>query len=393
MTFYLPFLIALMILAVIFRQSAVLTVFYLLFGVYFGANWWSGHTLRAVAARRTFQNRTFLNQKIPVELELKNTSRLPVAWLQVHEALPLALIAPPFLQTAVTILPRSSATLRYELSARRRGYYTLGPLRLLTGDLLGLTPEQETGGPEDNLTVYPQIVPMPAFNLWSRSPFGELRSTNPVFEDTNRPQGKRDYVIGDSPRRVDWKTSAALGRLQVKTFQPSMSLDTMLCLDMDPADYDPHLRFDLMEVAVIAAASTANRVIQQKQAVGLITNGSDPLEELDAFRRLSSGKGSGSLMSILDVLARVESGPERPFLPLVRREMARLAWGSTLVLITGNYPPELDETIFQARRMGFSAALLLVGLQPNLAAIQQRARRYHFRVWNIRHQDELETLT
>ncbi len=392
MNFYLPFLVGLTILAVIFRQSAVLTVFYLLFGVYFVARWSSSRALRSVAPERKFQNRVFLNQKIPVELVLHNKGRLPVIWLQVHEALPLQLIAPPFIQRAVSIAPRSSASIHYEMNGRKRGYYPIGPFRMLSGDLLGMMPDQELIGGVEHITIYPQIVPMRGLNLFSRSPFGELRSYNPIFEDTSRAQGKRDYVMGDSLRRVDWKTTAALGRLQVKTYSPSMALETMVCLNMNPEDYDPRLRFDLAEVAVIAAASTANWISGKKQPVGLVTNGSDPLTEQSSFQTILPRKGSGGLMSILDVLARVEAEQSVPFLPLVRREMARMAWGTTVVLITGIYNQELEETIFQAKRMGFNAAIILVGLQPNMPDILQRGRRYHFRAWNIRHQDELEAL-
>lgn len=392
MSFFLPFLIGLMILAVIFRQDAVLTVIYLLLAVYLFGRWWSDHAMKGVSAERVFSDHAFLNQKIPVKLSLVNHSWLPLVWLQVHESLPLALISPAFVRQVVSIPPKSGAEIHYELKAHKRGYYPVGPLKLLSGDLMGMTPDRELVGEVDHVTIYPEIVSMHGFSLFSRSPFGELRSYNPIFEDTSRTLGKRDYVTGDSLRRVDWKTSAASGRLQVKTYQPSMSLEIMVCLDLNLENYDPHTRIDLSEVAVIAAASTANWAVSKKQPVGFITNGLDPLAGGQRFQTLQAGRGGGSLMNILEMLARVEPCTDISFLPLLQREISRLPWGTNLLLITGKYDHELQETIFQAQRMGFNAGVILVGSIPAMTEIIQRGRRYHFRVWNILHQSDLEFL-
>jgi len=48
--------------------------------------------------------------------------------------------------------------MRYELFCARRGYYQLGPLRIKTGDLLGILPELEGQIASDPLIVYPRIV-------------------------------------------------------------------------------------------------------------------------------------------------------------------------------------------------------------------------------------------
>ena len=52
-----------------------------------------------------------------------------------------------------------------------------------------------------------------SLSLPSHSPLGTLRHTQPIFEDPSRVTGKRDYISGDSLRRVDWKATAATGRL------------------------------------------------------------------------------------------------------------------------------------------------------------------------------------
>ncbi len=155
----------------------------------------------------------------------------------------------------------------------------IGPLSLYSGDLLGVSGDLQRSQPPDHLTVYPKIVPLTSVKLPSRSPMGTLRHTQPVFEDPSRVRGKRDYVSGDSLRRVDWKATAAAGRLQVRLFEPSIALETAIFLNLNNAEYDSRAPFMATELAIVVAASLANWVVAQRQAVGLFSNGIDPLQD------------------------------------------------------------------------------------------------------------------
>ena len=163
------------------------------------------------------------------------------------------------------------------MNADRRGYYPIGPLHLRSGDLIGLTEELDTEGGVDHLIVYPKIIPFAKVKLPSRSPLGTLRHTQPIFEDPSRVRGKRDYVAGDSLRRVDWKATATTGRLQVKQFEPSIALETAIFLNLNADEYAQRTRLDATELAIVIAASLANWIVGQRQSVGLCVNGVDPI--------------------------------------------------------------------------------------------------------------------
>jgi uncharacterized protein (DUF58 family) len=86
--------------------------------------------------------------------------------------------------------------------------------------------------------------------------------------------GTRDYAAGDSPRHMHWKASARLGRLQVKTFDPSAVLDVLIALDVATVAqgswaYDD----DLLEFGICAAASLSYAFLEARRPVGLLTNG------------------------------------------------------------------------------------------------------------------------
>ncbi len=316
-----PFMIGLMILAAVLRQDPVLSVFYFLFGIFILGRWWSSRSLNNIAIVRKFSERVFIGQQIPVQLEISNKGWLPVVWLQVHDSLPVALISPNFFRQVVTLMSHRSLKLDYVLQANKRGYFSIGPIFYSTGDLWGLSKADEKKGSTANLIIYPKIIPLTRVNLPSQSPFGTLHYKNLIFEDPTRVIGKRDYQVGDSLRRVDWKATAVLRRMQVKQFEASISIETNIFLDLSPDDYDIRQRFVTTELAIVVAASLANWTILKKQSVGLCTNGLDPLAENQSPSPLPSRKGSSQLMNLLEILARIQIGKGESFIDLLHHSL------------------------------------------------------------------------
>jgi uncharacterized protein (DUF58 family) len=260
-----------------------------------------------------------------------------------------------------------------------------------------------------HLTVYPKIVPITHLGLPSKSPFGSLKTHEIIYEDPSRIVGVRDYVPGDSLRKVNWKVSAALGKLQVRKFEPAITLETLIFVNLNVEEYDLAYADGATELAITVAASIANHLAELRQPVGLISNGRDPAAEAtdededDAPRGLSApqpweierppaghidrrgvdelgfalpttfrtatgrpsiavppGKGRAHLMRVLEALARaqVRSGPS--ISTLLRQQAVRLPWGSTVVVITWGRALGLVEALVGLRKSGFNVVVVLV---------------------------------
>jgi len=384
------FLIVLAIIAAILRADFVLILIYILLGVYTVGRWWSQWALKTVHVSRTLNHRAFLGEKISVFLEIYNRGRLPIVWLQFQESLPSALIPTGSFQHVVSLSPGERLKFEYMLTGRRRGYYDIGPLKLYSGDIFGLTGEQERLMEGDHVVVYPKIVPLTKVNLLSRSPMGTLRHKQPIFEDPTRILGKRDYVAGDSLRRVDWKATANTGRMQVKLFEPSIALETAIFLNLNVAEYNSRTRFDATELGIVVAASLANWVSGLRQSVGLNTNGLDPLLKDVYAQPVPPRRGRSHLMRILDVLARIQAAESTDFVQLVRQQMVHLSWGTTLILITPNIDEVLFDALFQAQRAGLNAILVPCGPIAGLSQIRQRADYFGFQFFHILNERDLD---
>lgn len=387
---YWLFLIILLGVAAVVKGDFVFTVLYFILGAYIFGRWWSSKALKNIKYHRYFESRAFIGEDVPVRLDVHNSGWLPITWFHLYESLPVELAKPNAVNQVLTLGARSRLSVNYTLHTRKRGYYPIGPLVTTTGDLLGLSKEKKTRGDVDHLTVYPRIILLTHPMLTSWSPQGSLRSNLLLFEDPSRVQSKRDYVAGDSLKRIDWKASAIVGRLQVKKYEPSIALETVIFLNLNSSEYDSHYRIDSTELAIVIAASLSNWIVTQKQAIGLITNGVDTLEPSIMPSLVSPRNGRSHLIRVLEKLARLRTADTIPITDLLRRESVHLSWGTTIIIITGKADELFFDGLFQARRRGLNAVLILVGQGTDWHDTQYKAGLFGFPVFVIKNERDLD---
>jgi uncharacterized protein (DUF58 family) len=389
-SFLILFFLTLIILAAFLRADFVLIVLYLLAGAYVVSHWWSRRAISALHIRRDLPERAFLDEIVDVRLTAKNNGVLPIIWAHLRETLPLELVPEGLTQEVVFIGARGVSHLDYRLDCQKRGYYPVGPLKIFTGDILGMSRMQTNSAPADYLTVFPKIIPLTHVDLPTYSPLGTLRHTQPIYEDPARVRGKRDYILGDSLRRVDWKASAVAHRLQVKQLEPSIALETMIFLNLNRAEIEIKDLYRATELGIVAAASLANWVTQARQAVGLATNGVDPLNEHRLPMVLPARRGQANLMHILEILARVQHAETIPLVQLIQQEAVHLPWGAALIVVANRIEDGLFDALFQARRRGLNASLIVCGFVENINLIQSRATNFQFPVAHLMTEKDLD---
>jgi uncharacterized protein (DUF58 family) len=238
----------------------------------------------------------------------------------------------------------------------------MGPARIESGDLFGLYPsrrdEQHAGA---GLVVYPNPVPMPGFYLPAARPVGDARSPVRLWADPNRPSGTREYRPGDAVRSIDWKASARLQDMHVRTYDPSVSQYAVVLLDatttLNPWDgYIP----DVLEAGVTAAASIAVRASELGYRVGLVTNGVPPSE--DARMVIPPSASSENVPAILEALAMVRPMTVRTIEEMLGSDAAAaVPFGATLVYISGVFRQPAIDALAARGSAGHPLQLIWVG--------------------------------
>lgn len=390
-----PLLVALILflLASIFKISYIYTASYILFAIYLLATFWSQRNANDLQFARNFQPQALFGDEIDVTLVVENRGWLPVPWLRVHDRLPIALITPPFYQALVPLQPRERRTFTYRLSCRQRGWYEIGPLTADLGDVFGLSSRKREFSGGSHLTVYPKILSLDELGFPSKSPFGNLRTRQILYEDPSRIVGVREYQAGDSLRKINWKVTASSGRLQVRKLEPAMTLQTVVLLNVSREEYDRATAQTAIERAIVVAASIVNHLGDLRQEVGLLSNGTDPTESTpEGMIGYLPRKGRGQVTSILDVLGRLSIPDDRSFCALVRSELQRLPWGATLVVVTSRESEDLLQTMYLLHRTGFTIVLVYVDCPSDAEfdVARQKAAMLGLAAYRIQRDEDVE---
>ena len=356
MRYFGQFLLLLLLVALFFRVEFFFTILYLIAAVYILSRLWMRGAARQLRGTRAFIDRAFTGDRVPVRLTLHNDGPLPLLWLEVDEQLPVEVRAGPFERRVITLGGRARWHCDYTLICYRRGRYSVGPTILQTGDPLGIARQTLRLAPRDDLLVYPRVVPLLRLGLPTRSPLATLPATSPLFEDSSRIIGTREYQRGDPLRRVHWTATARAGQLVVKQYQSAIARETQICLDLREEGYAARNRYDAIELAIVVAASLANHLIVHD---GLPTG----LTTLAHGRAtLPPRKERAHLTGILETLAEVQMvvGETPPLGALLRRDGLGLSWGGTAVVITGRGDAALTEALLGLRRGGLALAVIMV---------------------------------
>mgnify|MGYP001057927207 CR=1 FL=1 len=392
MTDYLPFIVFLMILAVLLRAESALTVLYMIFGTFLIGIWWNKRAIKHIQFSRKFDDHAYLGEQVKVELKIRNQSILPILWLEIHESLPANLGAGKTITDVFSLGVYGEKQITYFLNALKRGYYKIGPLSARTGDPIGLVKNTQVDYHDDPFIIYPKIIDLQSFKLPSRSPFGTIKHKNPIYEDPSRLLGKRDFSHGDSFRRIDWKATASTGKLQVKLYEASITLDVLVLLDLHRESYQIKSLFQASELAVTAAASIAAWGNKQQQPIGLMTNGNDPFIENPMPLPLLPHKGTDHFINILELLARIQIGDNVPVEHIIQENLASLPWGTTIILITGGLNKDLLDNLFRIRKTGLLPVIILTAHIQNFAKLRQIAEFYSIPLYTATKLDHLKTL-
>jgi uncharacterized protein (DUF58 family) len=195
-----PIIVIVFLLASLFKIAFIYHVLYVLLAVALLTRLWTRHVAGKLELEREFEERALHGEHLRITLKLHNRGMLPIPWLRLHDRLPVALQTAANLDRVVSLGPGETLDVAYDTVCRQRGWYELGPVSVELGDVLGVNLIRRELSTAKRLIVYPRVLPINRLGLPSRTPFGDVRTHMPLYEDPSRVTGVRDYVPGDSMR-------------------------------------------------------------------------------------------------------------------------------------------------------------------------------------------------
>lgn len=319
--------------------------FYLAAGLLFGAWLWTRHALGRVDGLIQVENdRMAVGESLWVRVRLDNDTFLPLPWAEVDDATPQHLVTTDMPRQATSVPVWGSRVVNFRLTAKRRGHYPVGPIRVKLGDGFGLFEGQNEFSSRVKITVYPRVHHIEGLTIPLSQPFGPIRTRERAFEDPSNQAEIREYRPGDNPRHIHWKTSARMGKFMMREYELNATTAMVLFPDFSEEAQLQSAGGESSTEETIAetAASLAELGLRQKIDVGLICHGQERYT-------VTPAKGQRGFREILEVLARVEAKGRLPIEQVLERTTAHLSGTSTLVVITPKLTPRLADMLIRLR--------------------------------------------
>ncbi len=363
----------LLLLGMALRQPALSILAFLTILTASTSKLWSKHALDHVTYRRRLSNtRVFRGETIELTAELVNNKWLPLPWIEVEdqvadrvrlhdtETLPSSRPGTTVLRLTTSSRWYERVTWTFQLDCPHRGSFAIGPVSLRSGDLFGFFSEQLRFDAIDRVIVYPRIVTLQDLGLPPRHPLGDARAVHQLIADPTRTIGVREYRPEDSFRFIHWKASAKLQETQVKVFEPTVTLQLGIFLNLDTFERPwEGIDYTRAESAITAAASLASHCIDERYLVGMYANG--VMAGSDQSLRIRPGLGPDQLATLLEALAKLTPLAATNFQRLLHEEASRFPWGSTIVVVSALMTEPLARTVEELLSQRHRVILLRIG--------------------------------
>lgn len=357
-----------------------------------GARLWWDHAFRNLTFSRSFSTRrAFYNDEVTLELTVVNTKPLPITRFEVADEVSTNLLVQHhvldrsqrpdrrLLRSVFSLGMYERVVYRYRIDCRHRGWHRFGPALATAVDPFGIVSRRNELPQDEGFLVYPRIVPVTSPIVPPRQPYGDFKPAQRLIEDPMRMAGVREYVPGDSPRRIHWRATARTGVMQTRVFEPSASPIAAIFLDTITFSYLwEGQNSDLLELAITVTASIATQMLAERQQVGLYANA--PIPERSRTLRVPPGRRPGQMTRILESLAMLTPAFGDRIEHMVMEEMPRLPWGAAVVIVTTRVTDAMQRTLLRLSRASGSQrfVLVVVGDEPEIVPeFRKRVAVYH----------------
>lgn len=258
------------------------------------------------------KQRVAINESAVGRVEVTATRAMPPAWVELAVGAGAAGFEVPLLTKG------ASHEEIFTIPTRRRAVITVGPVRSVRGDALGLMRREQDWTQAIELFVHPDTVALGSAVTGFLKDVDGVTTSDLSSSDVSF-HALRDYVPGDDRRSIHWKSTARTGRLMVRQFEENRRAHLLVLLSLREEDYaDPAD----VETAISVAASLARQALTDGRQVDVVT-------QHGAVR-------FGAAPRLLDELCRVQAEPGLPGTDhLVGLGTALAPQASVVAVVTG----------------------------------------------------------
>jgi len=306
-----------------------------------------------------------VGDRIRVTYTLRNTSRIPKPWLEIHNPTSLPAGLPG---RAISLGGKTERSWLIRTPLTRRGHFRIEPLQIRTGDPFGFFESSASVGSGINVTVYPRLEPIPLWRLPAANLDGSQAMRERTLQATPLATTVRPWAPGDAMNRIHWKSTARHGDIQVKEFDLEQTADCWIVLDLERSVQRGSGDESTVEVAVRAAAAIADKALVENRAVGMTVNG-------HRLAQLQPDRGGRQHLKVMQLLAAVEGDGSAPIVEALVASVPRIRRGMTAVVVTASLNRDWVKPLAALRSRGVACVVVALDVPAFERREQEEAAR------------------
>ncbi|ACL76061.1 DUF58 domain-containing protein [Ruminiclostridium cellulolyticum] len=133
---------------------------------------------------------------------------------------------------SLSINPKSHKEFIFDMECKFRGEYEVGLREIYIEDFLGLIKLKYKIPEPKKIIVYPKIEHLSNFSILSSGSSDSQSVENGIQDNMNNIKDIREYIDGDSFRKIHWKLTARNDKLMIKNYEGSIDANVNILLDL-----------------------------------------------------------------------------------------------------------------------------------------------------------------
>ena len=318
------------------------------------------HSLRGLVFEREMPSILWAGEEAEIVYSIQNPSRFTRFFLSISEDFPESVESHEQEPTLFNVIGNESTRIAHRLTFTKRGVFQVRTFSVNAIDPLGIFTYSRVISCDSEIIVYPKPQNLQPISLTGadRNGLQEFTVSAPRGGSIE-PDGVREYVPGDSLRRIHWKQTARTGRLAVLEFEEAQSIQVALFLDLQQGIKSGQEADSCFEYAIRYAASILEQALREGAGIRLLTPALDeaPLAGAAAL----PGRGESHFLSIMDTLARVNATSKQSVEESISETTNHLQSGATLIVVTSQTSSKMSALLTNLSLIGrFRVVLIFV---------------------------------
>ena len=322
---------------------------------------------RVTVERTASSQNIFEDGELEISFRLRNHGLLG-GFVEIYDELPSqARLVRGSNYTLLYLKRQQEVSFTYTVQVPLRGHYHLGPVRLRVKDAFDLFYSERHEKALEPFSVFPRIEPLDSEILGGKNP-KLYQGAMPIYSVGEGTQfySLREFLPGDSLRKVNWKATARTGEMMVNETEHEDILDIFLLLDARGVSGLGSPTDNPLEMCCRAAATFADQLLRARNNVGLTVYGS-------RTATVHLGRGNTHLHRILTALADAKAEGELPLKLVIQDLLPYIPSGSPIILFSAL---DNDDTLPDAFTLALTRGYALTVVSPSSLELEAMLGRF-----------------